>query len=168
MKILDFKKIDDFISNYTNIIKLLAFIVSVLFIFFAFDTYINNSIEKQLTTEYYLSKLSQTLRPFCLFDMTGTIIYDHGVHETYIDSIKVNKYRSKKDRQENKFDEIIIYTSKYLRTAPLIEYISYDLVIIHESERINNKIWVYNCEIPETLGFESTRPIELFRLEILK
>ena len=145
-----------------SIIIGLSAIIGFLFVF---NDFLDNKIEEKITDTDYIYKLSKTLRPFCIFNRNGIVLYDHGAYNTYIDSIKIIKseYKTKFDN----YHKIYVYTGKYLQLSPLLQYIGPNDIIINKSERSTNKSWLFNFivagEFTEYNEYE-----EVFLIEILK
>ena len=83
-------KIEKFISEYWNTLKFTTLIIALICFWMAFDNYINNQIENKINDNNYIESLARSLRPFCVFDESGVIAYDHGAEE-FINAINIKE-----------------------------------------------------------------------------
>lgn len=114
---------------------------SILFGLFAliativgFHWYLNDQIEKKITSEKYMTDISKILRPYLIFDDKGIFSYPHGA-EKYIEKITPQ------------FDKkvIVVKTKEYLQFPPLIIFIS-PSQYSYNTKRIDNTTWSYELE----------------------
>jgi len=130
-------------------------VLGIISIFFVFDSYLSDKIDEKITNPEYLRSLSETFRPFFLFDQNEIIFYNHGA-KTHIDSIKIHFINP------THLTEIIIYFNKYFQTALFLESLGPDF---YDFKPICGKgnIWILDLEEP---GFGSGNPTNKFRLEL--
>jgi len=129
-------KIEDFFASYQNTIKVLSGLIIALTFLITADNYINNQIEDKITDETYMDKLSKVLRPFSIFDINGTIIYDHG-GESFIQEITVQKNSNREIKHIN------IKTKSFLQTAPILIYVGYGNYA-YTSKKTSTYMWEYD------------------------
>lgn len=109
-------------------------------------------------TDEFLRKLSDTVRPSCIFDQKGAILIDMGAM-AHIENIQISP------SQNNNFpDKIIVRPNRYLSHAPLLSTI--DPFIMNVSVERGAKFdWVYTLDyaIFPGVSHQSIR----YRLEVL-
>lgn len=151
-------KIDTLIEENWNIIKLILLILPLVGGYVAFDDYISNQIEKQITSASYIEKLSKSLRPFLIFNGNGIIVYDHGGADI-IKSIEIY----------DKEDTINVQFNKFIKDAPLLMVVGANQYT-YKAERGKNFSWVFkNITKTELLVYEPPQKEDLkFLMEILK
>jgi hypothetical protein len=152
------KKIEEILSNYRHTIEFLSIIVALIVGFLIFGNYVNNQIENKINDGDYIEYLSKSLRPFCVFNETGIIEYDHGA-EKFIKSISINKNE----------DTITIEFNDFLQNAPLLITVG-AYQYSYEAIKKNNRIFVYNLSAPELMEEEGEKEVaeNKYILEILK
>lgn len=153
-------KTENFISENWNTLKLATLILTIIGTFIVFDDYVNKRIENKIKDNGYIESLSKSLRPFCVFDEYGAIIYDHGASEL----IKFISFDKKKD-------VITVEFYKYMQNAPLLITIgSYQYS--YNAKKKNNNIFIYDLSLPSfaELNIEGSKQVESnkYVLEILK
>jgi len=128
-------RIERFFTDYKNTITIISGLFIVVTFFIAADNYINNKVEEKITDTAYIHKLAKVLRPFSIFDIQGTITYDHG-GENFIEKITVEK-------EKDDIKRITIQTKKYLQNPPVLIYVGHDNYA-YISKRVNTNMWEYN------------------------
>ncbi|MBU0965224.1 MAG: hypothetical protein KKA54_02475 [Proteobacteria bacterium] len=156
-------KIESFFTEYKNTITILSGLFVVCGFFIAATDYINSQIEKKITEDTYINKLSKELRPFSIFDVNGVMQYDHG-GEKYIEKMEV-VHGSQDDIKSVK-----IYSKIFLQNAPILNYTGLD-TYAYKSHRVDTHVWEYKFGSYDLLtmnpkDFEKMEPILM--VEILK
>ncbi len=130
------KSIEEFIGKFKNIINFIILIVTLVTFKILSEDYINNRIEKRITDDKYIEKLSTSLRPFLIFNNNGIVTYDHGGLK-YIKDIKLSKNKG------GYLEKIVITTNDiFLNNAPILNCIGSDNYSF-ESSRPGNYSWEY-------------------------
>jgi hypothetical protein len=146
-----------------NTTKVLATLVGVIGTIYGFHAYITKRIQDVVESETFLRSLSSKIRPMCIFDENGSILYDQGAMEV-IDEIKILK----------KFDtgkvpsSILIRPNRYLSTAPVLTPLS-EYVASVTAKRGEKFDWVLNVNLTSAVFMEHDTSFQTatFRLEIL-
>lgn len=138
-------KIEKFFTEFKNTITVIAGLLIVVGFWISAANYIDDKIEKKITDERYIKNLAQVLRPFAIFDEKGVIKYDHGALN-YIKDIKTDCNIGEK--------VIIVTTTKYLKTAPLIAYYG-PFGMSFNSEQVDTYRWIFKVVRPLTTGIWS-------------
>ena len=68
------------ITTWT-IVKAFFSIIALAAMFYSFNAYIDNKIEKRLNDPAVSKRIAKQVRPFTIFSGTGTIIIDNGAME---------------------------------------------------------------------------------------
>ena len=152
------EKIEKFISENWNTLKFITLIIGLLGIFFTFDNYINNQIENKINDNNYIESLTKSLRPFCVFNESGIIVYDHGAAE-FIKEISFNK----------KEETISIEVNQFFQHTPLLITIGANQYS-YKANKKDNKTFIYKLSAPSHLLLESSKEVadNKYVLEILK
>ncbi len=155
--------IESFFTDYKNTITILSGLFIVCGFFFTAADYINSQIEKKITEDTYISKLSKELRPFSIFNIKGVMQYDHG-GEKYIKKIEVVTGNQKEIKL------VRLHSKVFLQTAPILNYTGMDTYAV-KSNRLDTNIWEYKFGSHDLLtmnpkDLEVMEPI--FMIEILK
>jgi hypothetical protein len=154
-------KIEHFFTEYKNTITVLSGLVIVLSFFMAATNYINSEIEKKITDETYINKLSKTLRPFAIFDLNGAIQYDHGA-EKYIEKIEIKK------KENGDISTIKIITRVFLQNPPILNYTGYENYA-YVSKKIDTYVWLFTLSSQTLLlGGSNEKFDPIVMIEILK
>lgn len=134
--IISMKSIEEFIGKFKNIINFIILIATLVTFKILSEDYINNRIEKRITDDKYIEKLSTVLRPFLIFNDNGIVTYDHGGLK-YIQDIKLSKNKG------GYLKKIVITTNDiFLNNAPILNCIGSDNYSF-ESSRSGNYSWEY-------------------------
>lgn len=145
--------------KFLEIFKIALVILSILGAIIVLNDFIDNKIDNKINDSEYISRLSQTLRPYLIINLDGNITYDHGALSK-IDSISI------KANLKDLFSAPIfikIYPKSFLKFKPLIECLG-PLEYSEKSKRVKNKNWEYELSVN---GY--TEPVSeiLFRIEII-
>lgn len=156
-------KIESFFTEYKNTITILSGLFIVCGFFIAATDYINSQIEKKITEDTYISKLSKELRPFSIFNINGVMQYDHG-GEKYIKNLEVIS------GNKNEIKSVRIHSKVFLQTAPILNYTGMDTYAV-KSNRVDTYTWEYKFGGYELLTMNS-KDLEVMEpilmVEILK
>lgn len=156
-------KIESFFAEYKNTITIISGLFIVCSFFIAATDYINSRIEKKITDETYINKLSEELRPFSVFDVKGVMQYDHG-GEKYLKKIEVI------GEKLGEIKSVRIHTKTFLQNAPILNYTGMKTYAV-KSHRVDSYIWEYKFGGYDLVTFNS-KDLELLEpiilIEILK
>ena len=151
-------KLEKFISENCNTLKFVAMVIAFVGVWLTFDNYINNQIENKINDNSYIETLSKALRPFCVFNESGIIVYDHGAEE-FIKDISLNK----------KEGTITIEFYHFFQHAPLLITVGANQYS-YEAVKKNNKTFIYKLSAPSALLLSRSKKVagNKYVLEILK
>jgi len=143
--------------------RAVSIIVAVVVGVYGAVAFIDSRIEKKLADEVVLKKVAELVRPSCIFDERGSVLFDSGAMQS-IDEIKLEGLKTEGEYGQLPF-KIVIRPKRFLRDAPLLTVLdAYSPEIT--AERGEKFDWVYSIRYVgygETSKFKKCR----YRLEVL-
>ena len=127
--------------------------------------FVDSRVERRLTEDDTLRKIASFVRPSCIFDERGSILYDSGAMQS-IEEIKLEGLP--KEEGKDRFPlpvKIILRPKTFLREAPILS--SLDAYVLGvKAERGEKFDWVYTVfyNAAGEADFKKCR----FRLELLQ
>ena len=125
--------------------------------------FVDSRIERRITDDDTLSKIASLVRPSCIFDERGSILYDSGAMQ-YIESLTLEGAKTEKEKLENALPlKITLRPKKFLKDAPILSAVdAYTLTVkVEQGEKFD---WVYSLHYMGIDSFQKCR----FRLELLQ
>jgi hypothetical protein len=109
--------IKELLSSTGYIINGILIIAGLFGAFYGLPKFIDSRVEQYVHTDEFLKKLSDNVRPSCIFDQKGAIIVDMGAM-SHIENIEVSP------TPKNEFPgRIIVHPNRYFSHAPLLSTI---------------------------------------------
>ena len=98
----------------------LALLVALVAGFYGVVSFVDNRIERRITEVETLKKIALLVRPFCIFDQSGSILYDSGAMQT-IELIKLSPLTPQGDKEGRILPkQIVVRPRQLLREAPML------------------------------------------------
>jgi hypothetical protein len=118
------------------IIAVFMGLAAVIGTIYGFGVYIYSRVERHVSSDAFLKRLADAIRPSCVFDQQGAILVDMGAMK-FIDSIDVAPL------PENDLPpKIVIHPRRYLANAPILTTLD-PFVMSVSAERGPKFDWVY-------------------------
>ena len=158
------KALNDFLAK-NPVLKGIAGIAALIIIVLGFHGYVQGLVERTVTDEAYLRKLSERVRPYAILDGKGTVLVNGGAME-YIDG------RPKFETSTNGFPQKVVITPKaFMSHAPLFNSLD-DSTLFYTYERGQGIDWEYTLRPRSNVRVTEDSPkwtnqMYRFRLEIL-
>jgi hypothetical protein len=107
-------------------------VAAVVGAFYGIVSFIDSRIEKKLTDETTLRRVASMVRPSCIFDEKGSVIFDSGAMQA-VESINL-QFTDKKDEFLSKLPRIItVKFNKHLAYPPILSVLdSYEVYVGEE------------------------------------
>lgn len=146
-------------KTFASILSAIAALVAIILFVNWLNNHIDERVTQQTSSDEFINKLSENIKPYVLFNQNGTILYDGGAMK-YIDSIKLDTTGSGTDVFVMK---VTIKPKQFMKIVPFLECIDYPEHTFR-SKRGNGFDIIYNLINANVAGLDEIR----FRLEILK
>jgi len=149
--------------------KAFIFASAIILLFGAYhgvNSFIDYKIEKVVNSEAFVKKVQTGVRPFLIFDATGTVLIDLGALEHIDPPVVIST-------KDNPIPEKVIVTPKaYMAHAPLITGIDQIGAVAHAA-RGQGLTWEYTFKATYIMTGDTDPETQLqkrssFRLEIMK
>ena len=144
-----------FIERVVTVFLSFCAVVATIYGLLAF---IDWRVSETVNTDDFLQRLSASVRPSCIFDEKGSIIYDQGAME-FIDDIKII------ERYNAIPTKILIRPKRLLSVAPLITPLE-EYVAVSTAERGEKYDWIITLDLTSSAGSDSFKTAK-YRLEVL-
>lgn len=144
--------------------KVVSLIVAIVVGVYGAVTFIDNRIDKKLAEASTLRKVAELVRPSCIFDERGSILFDSGAMQT-IEEIKVEDIGKEQTGGKLPF-RVIVRPKRLLTHAPLISVLdtfSVDIAV----ERGPKFDWVYTIYYGGPVSEKNQYQRCRYRLEVL-
>ena len=138
---------------------LLGAFLGIVAVYFTFNAHVVSLIDQRISSDKYLKKIAEQLRPSMIFDQKESILIDNGASK-YIENIHV---KTKNTSGKEVLDHIIIIPKMYLQIYPFLESLDQSYRIT--PERGKKFEIIYRLENTQFVGGASNRR---FRLEIIR
>lgn len=140
------------------ILGAIAAIVSVILFVDWLNKHIDDRVKEITSSDQFLTQLSESTRPFVIFNDKNTILYDGGGLK-YVDSVIA--YKGIIDGWEY-VTKIVLKPKHFMKIIPWLECI--DIEHRYQASRGEGTTIIYEIRQPSASGYEEIR----FRLEIFK
>lgn len=137
--------------------KITAIFVGLAGSIYGFVRFIDSRVKKVIQEPEFLKELSNSLRPFAIFDEKERILVDRGAMH-YIESLEVRM-----DTESNLPIKVIIHPKQYLDQAPILIPLDTDMSTVKES-REKKFDWIYDIEYH---GYNEREQIK-YSIEVIK
>jgi len=105
---MPFSKIKNWLGEASSVFIGLATIIGIIY---GFGAYVDYRVDKKVQSEDFLRRLSDSVRPSCIFDEKGSVLVDMGAMN-FIDSIELSSTNGLPEK-------IIVHPKHYLANAPI-------------------------------------------------
>ena len=126
-------------TNLTSIFKASFAIVGALVSLFGFNYYVDYRIERLTQNPEFLRKLSDTVRPSCIFNNKGSVLVDRGAM-SHLDGIDVLQPIKSSEAPP----KIVVHPKRPFARAPLLWTTSPVVMQVLSVERGTKFDWVYS------------------------
>lgn len=132
--------------------------------FYGIVSFVDSRVDKRLTEDETLKKIAALVRPSCVFDQSGSILYDSGAMQLIeeIDLVTPTPEEAAKGGPLPK--TIVVRPSQLLREAPIITVLDPYMFEVTAS-RGKKFDWVYKVDYMAMPNFDVSKC--KYRLEIL-
>jgi len=145
--------------------------ITIIGTLYGLSIYIDNRITKIVTSREFSEKLAKDLRPYVIFDINGSILFDGGGMQ-YLEDVTIEPVQeaSDTDQYPNYAKRIIVSPRENLSYPPIVTVLTMHYFIKPGIKRGKKYQWIYECVpliIPKdgSIAYEGTLQ---FRLEIVK
>ena len=145
--------------------------ITIIGTLYGLSIYIDNRITKIVTSREFSEKLAKDLRPYVIFDVNGSILFDGGGMQ-YLEDVTIEPVQEASDTGQypHYAKRIIVSPRENLPYPPILTALTMHYFIKPDIKRGKKYQWIYECVphiIPKdgSIAYEGTLQ---FRLEIVK
>ena len=154
-----------------TLLVIILITITTLGTLYGLSIYIDNRITKIVTSREFIDKLAKNVRPYVIFDINGSILFDAGGMQ-YLEDVKIEPVQEASDTGQypNYAKRIIVSPRENLSYPPIVTALAMHYFIKPSIKRGKKYQWVYECVpliIPKDGSIASEGTLQ-FRLEIVK
>ena len=153
-----------------TLLVIILITLTIIGTLYGLSIYIDNRITKIVTSREFSEKLAKDLRPYVIFDINGSILFDGGGMQ-YLEDVTIEPVQEASDTGQypNYAKRIIVSPTENLSYPPIVTALTMHYFIKPSIKRGNKYQWIYECA-PHIISKDGS-PYEgtlQFRLEIVK
>ena len=154
-----------------SLIGIILITTTIIGTLYGLSIYIDNRITKIVSSREFSDKLAREVRPYIIFDINGSILFDGGGMQ-YLEDVTIEPVQESSDtgKYPHYAKRIIVSPRENLSYPPIVTALTMHYFIKPSMKRGKKYQWIYECVpliIPKdgSIAYEGTLQ---FRLEIVK